>query len=75
MRFLEIILVLVGALVLFAPITGYIAASYGRSFWRWYVIGLLLPFFSMFVAIFMAIRSRMAEEKAAENVPKPPAAE
>ena len=74
MRFLELIFVMVGALVLFAPITGYIAASYGRSFWRWYGIGLLLPFFSMFVAIFMAIRSRLAEEKAA-NLPKPPAAE
>jgi MFS family permease len=76
MRFLEIILVMVGALVLFAPITGYIAASYGRSFWRWYLIGLLLPFVSMFVAIFMAIRSRMAEEKAgAHPLPKPPAEE
>ena len=75
MRFLEIMFVMVGALVLFAPITGYIAASYGRSFWRWYGIGLLLPFFSMFVAIFMAIRSRLAEEKVAANLPKPPAAD
>ena len=75
MRFLEIMFVMVGALLLFAPITGYIAASYGRSFWRWYGIGLLLPFFSMFVAIFMAIRSRLAEEEAAANLPKPPAAD
>ncbi|MBF9237243.1 hypothetical protein I2I05_07520 [Hymenobacter sp. BT683] len=71
MPFLEITLVLVGAVVLFAPITGYIAASYGRSFWRWYGLGLLLPFFSMFVAIFVAIRSQLAEEKANPKLPKP----
>jgi MFS family permease len=64
---------MVGALVLFAPITGYIAASYGRSFWRWYGLGVLLPFFSMFVAIFVAIRTQLAEEKATSNRrnPKP----
>ncbi len=64
---LEFTLVMVGALVLFAPITGYIAASYGRSFWRWYGLGLLLPFVSVFVAIFVAIRARWAEEKADPN--------
>ncbi len=64
---LEFTLVMVGALVLFAPITGYIAASYGRSFWRWYGLGVVLPFFSMFVAIFVAIRTRWAEEKADPN--------
>ena len=69
MPFLEITLVMVGALVLFAPITGYIATSYGRSFWRWYGLGIILPFFSMFVAIFMAIRIQLKEERAN---PKPP---
>ena len=67
---LEFTIVMVGALVLFAPITGYIAASYGRSFWRWYALGVLLPFFSMFVAIFVAIRTRLAEEKANPKLPK-----
>ena len=71
MRFLEFIIVMVGALVLFAPITGYIAASYGRSFWRWYGLGVVLPFFSMFVALFVAIRTQMAEERKNRPLPKP----
>lgn len=67
---LEILLVMGGALVLFAPITGYIASSYGRSFWRWYGLGVVLPFFSMFVAIFVAMRAGLAEEKANPRLPK-----
>ena len=58
-----------GALVLFAPITGYIATSYGRSFWRWYGLGLVLPFVSMFVILFIAMREQLAEEKAARRPP------
>ena len=66
-RYLEYILVMAGALLLFAPITGYIAASHGRSFWRWFGLGLVLPFVSMFVALFVAMRSQLAEEKAANR--------
>ena len=72
MRFIEIILVFGGALLIFAPITGYIAASRGRSFWRWFGLGMVLPFVSMFVALFVAMRSQWAEEKAAGRLPKPP---
>jgi hypothetical protein len=71
-RFIEIILVFGGALLIFAPITGYIAASRGRSFWRWFGLGMVLPFVSMFVALFVAMRSQWAEEKAAGCRPKPP---
>lgn len=67
MRYLEYILVMAGALLVFAPITGYIAASHGRSFWRWFGLGLLLPFVSMFVALFVAMRSQLAEEKVANG--------
>ena len=70
-RYLEYILVMAGALLLFAPITGYIAASHGRSFWRWFGLGLVLPFVSMFVALFVAMRSQLAEEKAANRRPPP----
>lgn len=52
------------ALLVFAPITGYIAYNYGRSFWRWYAVGVLLPFASVFVALFMAMRDKWREEKA-----------
>ena len=71
MFFFRLLLILAAALLVFAPITGYIAYNYGRSFWRWFGIGMLLPFVSVFVALFMAIRTRMAEEKAAQ-LPNPP---
>jgi hypothetical protein len=62
---LDTLLILTGALLVFAPITGYIAASHGRSFWRWFGLGMVLPFFSVFVALFVAIRTQMAEDRAA----------
>jgi hypothetical protein len=69
--YIEIVLILGGALV-FAPITGYIAASHGRSFWRWFALGMALPFVSVFVALFVAMRSQWAEDRAAGSHPKSP---
>ena len=73
--FLRILLILAVSALVFAPITGYIAYNYGRSFWRWFGLGMVLPFLSVFVALFMAMRERLAEEKAARplNPPPPPA--
>jgi energy-coupling factor transporter transmembrane protein EcfT len=64
--FLRLALIFTVSLLVFAPITGYIAYNYGRSFWRWFAFGLLLPFFSVFVALFMAMRDRWAEDKATD---------
>ena len=72
--FLRFVLLFTVSLLVFAPITGYIAYNYGRSFWRWFAIGLVVPFFSMFVALFMAMRTRAAEDEAARQLPKPPSA-
>jgi len=58
---LRILLILAVSALVFAPITGYIAYNYGRSFWRWFGIGMVLPFVSVFVALFMAMRERAAE--------------
>ena len=58
-----ILIILVSALV-FAPITGYIAYNYGRSFWRWFGLGMVVPFFSVFIALFVAMRERKAEDDA-----------
>ncbi|WP_310392130.1 hypothetical protein [Hymenobacter sp.] len=71
MRPLHLVLILAVAALVFAPITGYIAASHGRSFRRWFALGLVLPFVSVFVALFVAMRAQLAEEKAARG-PKPP---
>lgn len=66
MFLLRLLLIFGVSLLVFAPITGYIAYNYGRSFWRWFGFGLVVPFFSVFVALFMAMRDRRAEEQAEE---------
>ena len=65
--FLRLLLIFGVSLLVFAPITGYIAYNYGRSFWRWFGLGLLLPFVSVFIALFMAMRDKYREEKAARQ--------
>lgn len=71
MFFLRLLLIFGVSLLVFAPITGYIAYSYGRSFWRWFGLGMVLPFVSVFIALFMAMRQQLAEEQAG-RLPKPP---
>lgn len=71
MFLLDTLLIVAVSALVFAPITAYIAASYGRPFWRWYGLGIVLPFISVFVALFLAMREQWAEEKAA-RLPKPP---
>ena len=61
---LRIVLIMLVSALVFAPITGYIAYNYGRSFWRWFVIGMVLPFVSVFIALGMAMREKAAEERA-----------
>jgi len=65
--FLRLLLIFGVSLLVFAPITGYIAYNYGRSFWRWFGIGLLLPFVSVFIALFMAMRDRWAQDEAEQQ--------
>lgn len=72
MFFLRLLLIFGVSLLVFAPITGYIAYNYGRSFWRWFGLGLLLPFVSVFIALGMAMRDKYREEKAAKEQPRPP---
>lgn len=64
---LRLIAILVLAALIFAPITGYLAATRGRSFWRWYGLGILLPFVSMFVILFIAMRAELVDEKARQR--------
>jgi hypothetical protein len=68
-RLLDILLILVPAALVFAPITGYIASSHGHSFWRWYGLGIILPFISVFVALFVAIRAQLLEKEGSNEPP------
>ena len=72
--FLRLLLLFAVSLFIFAPITGYIAYNYGRSFWRWFAFGLVVPVVSVFVALLVAMRTRYAEDKAAQLPPPPPPA-
>lgn len=67
--FLRLLLLFLVSLLVFAPITGYIAYNYGRSFWRWFAFGLVVPFVSVFVALFVAMRERAAEDEALRGGP------
>lgn len=49
----------------FPLLTGYIATSNGRSFWRWYGLGFVLPFLSVFVVMAVTARDQLAAEKRA----------
>ncbi|WP_210517282.1 hypothetical protein [Hymenobacter terricola] len=73
MFLLRLLLIFGVSLLVFAPITGYIAYNYGRSFWRWFGLGLVLPFVSVFIALFMAMRDRWAEEEAQQRQMPPKA--
>ncbi|SHK68743.1 hypothetical protein [Hymenobacter psychrotolerans] len=49
----------IGFLCAFAALpllTGYCAASYGRSFWLWFALGWLLPIVSFFVLVGLIAR-------------------
>ncbi|GAB3586076.1 hypothetical protein [Hymenobacter daeguensis] len=72
MFILRTVLILLVSALVFAPITGYIAYNYGRSFWRWFAIGMVLPFVSVFIALGMAMREKWAEEKAEQQRRMPP---
>ena len=69
MFLLRLLLIFTVSLLVFAPITGYVAYNYGRSFWRWFGLGLVLPFVSVFIILFVAMREQLTEEKAARRSP------
>ena len=71
MLFLRILLIITVSALVFAPITGYIAYNYRRSFWRWFGLGMVLPFVSVFIILFVAMREQLAEEEEG-RLPKPP---
>jgi hypothetical protein len=56
---------------LLALITGYVAYSRGRSFWRWFLFGMVLPFASIFVALGVGIADELRRERARGGAPAP----
>ena len=54
-----------------ALITGYIAYSHGQRFLPWLLVGLLLPFVSVFLAIAVAIRHKRRVAASRGGAPAP----
>ena len=59
MLFIDMILA-VAAAISFVPIlTGYCAASHGRSFWLWFALGWALPFVSFLILFAVIAREQL----------------
>ena len=57
--------------ILLASITMYIAYSHGHSRLKWFVLGLVLPFFSIFIALAVAMRDEQRAKAARGGAPAP----
>jgi hypothetical protein len=56
---------------LLASITMYIAYSHGHSRLKWFVLGMVLPFVSIFIALAVAIRDDRRAQAARGGAPAP----
>jgi hypothetical protein len=54
-----------------ALLTGYIAYSHGQRFLPWLLVGMVLPFMSVFLAIAVAIRHKKRVAAARGGAPAP----
>jgi hypothetical protein len=57
--------------LLLASITMYIAYSHGHSRGKWFLLGMVLPFVSIFIALAVAIRDERRATAARGGAPKP----
>ena len=57
--------------ILLACITMYIAYSHGHSRGKWFLLGLVLPFVCIFIALAVAIRDEQRAKAARGGAPKP----
>lgn len=64
-------ILLFGLDALLALLTAYVAYSHGRSFRRWFLLGLLLPFVSVFVALGVAMLDERRADRARGGAPAP----
>ncbi len=56
---------------LLASVTMYIAYSHGHSRLKWFLLGLVLPFVSIFIALAVAILDERRAEAARGGAPRP----
>ena len=59
MLFVDMLLVMVVAISFIPIMTGYCAASRGRSFWLWFALGWLLPIVSFLLLFALVARDEL----------------
>ena len=59
MLFVDMLLVMVVAISFIPIMTGYCAASRGRSFWLWFALGWLLPIVSFLLLFALIAREEL----------------
>jgi phosphotransferase system glucose/maltose/N-acetylglucosamine-specific IIC component len=59
MLFVDMLLVMVVALSFIPIMTGYCAASRGRSFWLWFALGWVLPIISFLLLFALIARDEL----------------
>ena len=57
--FVDLLFAALFAASLLPFITGYCAYSYGRSFWLWFTLGLVLPIVSYFILFALILRQQL----------------
>ncbi|WP_019948871.1 hypothetical protein [Hymenobacter aerophilus] len=57
--FVDLVVAAVFAMSLVPLTTGYCAYSYGRSFWLWFALGMVLPIVSYFVLFALILRHQL----------------
>ena len=55
---MEIIIALLTPILFMPMLTGYMATSHGRSFWRWFAVGFALPYFSLLLITCVVYRDQ-----------------
>lgn len=59
MLFLDMILAVAAAISFIPILTGYCAASHGRSFWLWFALGWALPIVSFLLLLALVAREQL----------------
>lgn len=57
--FVDLVIAGMFAMMLVPLITAYCAYSYGRSFWLWFALGMVLPIISYFVLFALILRQQL----------------
>ncbi|MGY2134273.1 hypothetical protein ACW9KT_18720 [Hymenobacter sp. HD11105] len=68
---MEVLIALLSPILFMPTITGYMATSHGRSFWRWFGIGCVLPYFSLLLITCVVYRDQRRARPTKSDISNP----